>query len=49
MTKAYFLHIPNWIYAMTAYGSSKRDAVIKFKKQHGIGRMPRGYKIWEAA
>jgi hypothetical protein len=34
--------------AMTAYGLNKKDAVLRFKKQHCMIRMPRGYKIWEA-
>lgn len=46
--KKYYLHIPGWAHAMTAYGDSKKDAVIRFKKQHGIIRMPNGFGIWEA-
>jgi len=44
----YFIHIPGWVYAMTAYGTNKKDAVDRFKNQHGITRMPNGYGIWEA-
>jgi hypothetical protein len=45
--KQYSIHIPGWGYAMTAYGSSKRDAVARFRKQHAMLRMPKGYAIWE--
>lgn len=45
----YFLHIPGWAHAMTAYGTSKKDAIYRFKKQHGIIRMPKGYGIWVSA
>jgi hypothetical protein len=45
----YYIHIPSWIHvAMTAYGSSRKDAIARFKHQHGLTRMPRGYGIWEA-
>ena len=44
----YYVHIPGWVYAVTAYGLNKRDAVNRFKHQHGMSRMPRGYGIWEA-
>lgn len=46
--KKYLLNIPTWAHCMTAYGISKRDAVKRFKHQHGITRMPNGYGIWEA-
>jgi hypothetical protein len=44
----YCIHIPAWVYAMTAYGASRKDAIARFKHQHGLTRMPRGYGIWEA-
>jgi hypothetical protein len=44
----FYVHIPGWVYGMTAYGLNKKDAVLRFKKQHCMTRMPRGYKIWEA-
>jgi len=47
MTK-YYVHIPGWAHAMTAYGFDKRDAVARFRKQHAMLRMPKGYGIWEA-
>jgi hypothetical protein len=47
MTK-YYIHIPSWAHAMTAYGMNKKDALIRFKHQHGMTRMPTGYGIWEA-
>ena len=47
--KRYHIHIPGWAHSMTAYGMDKRDAIDRFKHQHGISRMPRGYGIWEAA
>lgn len=46
--KNYYLHIPGWAHSMTAYGMNKRDAVDRFKKQHCMIRMPKGYGIWEA-
>jgi hypothetical protein len=46
--KTYYVHIPGWIYSMSAYGMNKRDALDRFKKQQGFGRMPKGYGIWEA-
>jgi hypothetical protein len=46
----YYIHIPQWIHvAMTCYGTSRKDALKQFKRQHGLLRMPRGYAIWEAA
>jgi hypothetical protein len=45
MTK-YYIHVPGWTHSMTAYGMDKRDALNRFKHQHGISRMPRGYGIW---
>jgi len=45
----FYIHIPGWVYAMTAYGTSKVDAVRRFKQQHGMARMPRGYSVWGAA
>jgi hypothetical protein len=47
MTK-YYIHIPTWAHAMTCYGTNKKDAVLRFKAQHGMIRMPSGYAIWEA-
>lgn len=46
--KKFFVHIPGWAHAMTAYGMDKRDAVRRFTRQHCMPRMPRGYGIWEA-
>jgi hypothetical protein len=46
--KTYYVQIPGWIYAMSAHGTNKRDALKRFKKQQGFGRMPKGYGIWEA-
>jgi hypothetical protein len=46
--KNFYLHIPGWAHSMNAYGFSKKDAIDRFKKQHGMLRMPNGYKIWEA-
>jgi hypothetical protein len=46
--KRYFVHIPSWAHAMTCYGNSKKDAVARFRHQHGFTRMPKGYGIWEA-
>jgi len=46
----YYIHIPQWCHiAMTAYGNNKKDALARFKHQHGMLRMPKGYGIWEAA
>lgn len=44
----FHIHIPGWVYSMTAYGLNKKDALTRFKHQHGMRRMPRGYGIWEA-
>jgi hypothetical protein len=46
--KAYFIYIQGWVYAMTAYGTNKRDALNRFKQQHNLERMPKGYAIWSA-
>ena len=46
--KHYFIHLPNWVYAADCYGDSKRDAINRFKQQHKLNRMPRGYAIWDA-
>jgi hypothetical protein len=46
--KNYFIHIQGWVYSMNAYGINKKDALKRFKQQHGLLRMPKGYGIWEA-
>jgi hypothetical protein len=46
--KHYYIQVPGWIYAMSAYGINKRDAIAKFRKNQGFGRMPKGFGIWEA-
>ena len=47
--KFYYFHIPSWIHrAMTMHGYDKKDAIKRFKRQHGMVRMPNGYKVWEA-
>jgi hypothetical protein len=46
----YYIHVPTWIHiAVTAYGTSRKDAIARFRKQHGLLRMPKGYGIWEAS
>ena len=45
----FFVHVPGWVHSMTAYGFNKRDAVARFRAQHGLRRMPKGYGIWEAS
>ena len=45
----YNLHIPGWAYCMTTYGTSTKDALARFRKQHNLTRMPKGYAIWRAA
>jgi hypothetical protein len=48
--KTYYIHIPTWIHIpMTCYGINKKDAIARFRKQHGFLRMPKGYGIWEAS
>lgn len=46
--KAYYVHIQGWAHSMRAYGINKRDAINRFKHQHGMSRMPKGYGIWSA-
>lgn len=46
--KRFFIHIPGWAYAMTCYGATKTEAVMRFKLQHGFARMPPRYDIWES-
>jgi hypothetical protein len=46
--RSFAIHIPGWVYTMTIYGTNKRDAVSRFRAQHGIQRMPKNYAIWEA-
>jgi hypothetical protein len=46
--KCYSIHIPSWVYAMTCYGTSRQDAIARFRVQHGLNRMPKGFAIWEA-
>lgn len=46
--KAYNLHVPGWVYCVTCYGTNAKDAMARFKKQHDLSRMPRGYSIWRA-
>lgn len=33
--KRYFIHVPGWIYAMTAYGYNERDARSRFRTVTG--------------
>lgn len=33
---------------MDAYGLNRRDAIARFRKNQGFGRMPKGFAIWEA-
>jgi len=47
--KHYYIQVPNWIYAMDAYGLNRRDAIARFRKNQGFGRMPKGFAIWEAS
>lgn len=47
--KQFSIHIPGWVYSMTCYGINKKDAIVRFKQQHGMARMPRGYSIWGEA
>ena len=46
--KHFYVHIPGWAHAMSCYGISKRDAINRFKHQHGMSRMPSGFGIWES-
>ncbi len=46
--RAFNLHIPGWVYSMTCYGETQKDALLRFKSQHKLSRMPRGYAIWSA-
>lgn len=44
----YYVHIPAWgSWPFKAYGTNKKDAIARFRKQHGFLRMPKGYGIWE--
>lgn len=45
--KKYHIHILGWAHSMTAYGMNKRDAIDRFKHQHGMKKMPNCYGIWE--
>jgi hypothetical protein len=47
--KHFCFFIPSWIHRqMTQHGYNKKDAIKRFKRQHGIVKMPNGYKVWEA-
>jgi hypothetical protein len=47
--KHFSFFIPSWIHRrMTMHGYDKKDAIKRFKRQHGIVKMPNGYKVWEA-
>jgi len=48
--RRYHIHIPGHIYAATAYGRSKRDALNKFRDNWfpDRQRLPRGTAIWES-
>ena len=46
--KKYSIHMPGWVYCMTCYGASRKDAIARFRKQHRLDRMPKGCAIWEA-
>lgn len=46
--QSFYIHVPGWAHAMSCYGMSKRDAVARFRRQHGMSRMPKGYAIWPA-
>ena len=45
---AYCLHWNGLVYAMTIYGSSKKDAINRFKTENYIKRMPNGWIVWKA-
>jgi hypothetical protein len=36
------------IYAASAYGKNKKDALKRYRNQWGLNRMPKGFAIWEA-
>jgi hypothetical protein len=45
----YVIYIPAWICRRnTQHGYDKKDAIKRFKRQHGFVKMPNGYGIWEA-
>ena len=46
--KHFTFFIPCWIHRrMTMHGYDQKDAIKRFKRQHGIVKMPNGYKVWE--
>lgn len=46
--KHYSIHCPGMVYAVDEYGSSKKQAILAYKKRWGLDRMPRGFSIWES-
>lgn len=46
--KPFYIHLPGFAYSMTAYGHNRRDAIARFRTQHGYARMPKGFSVWEA-
>jgi hypothetical protein len=47
--KHYVIYISAWICRRnTQHGYDKKDAIKRFKRQHGFVKMPNGYSMWEA-
>lgn len=46
--KAYFIHCPGMVYAVTEYGRNKAEAVDRFRQRNGLIRMPAGHAVWPA-
>ena len=47
--KHFYIHVRSWaVFAMSQHGYNSKDAIKRFKRQHGLVRMPNGYSIWEA-
>jgi hypothetical protein len=42
----FYVHVPGWAHSMTACGHDERDARDRFRKQHGMLRLPKGTKFW---
>lgn len=43
----YMIICPGWVYAGDYYGTSKKAAIVEFKRINKVSRMPKGYAIWE--
>jgi hypothetical protein len=45
--KKYYVRIPYWAGPLVVLAVNEKEAIERFKREQGFGRVPRGYGIWE--